>query len=287
MGFSHFIFGYGSLICPNSRAITAPTLKSRSATPVKVKHLERLWSLPIPEAGMTAMGIRYKANAECVGVLVPVNEEELERFDIRETGYIRVPIDHAHVERISFLPPEEHYGGSYCYFEQLDKSSSSSPESESSSLPQVWVYLQENPQPISKECPIAQTYVDIILRGCLSISPDFARDFLLSTQGWHPDQFHDDSAVVYSGSCCRGSGTCNAITSLGEDEEKEQKEEEDATGAAKTPTAFWVNDRHNPLYVRADVEYSKEKGHELDRMLELYRPEIAHRRHFYGRSFTV
>jgi hypothetical protein len=70
--YSHYIFGYGSLLCPISRAITIPTLKHRVATPVKVKHLQRMWSFPVVECGMTFMGIKHLPNAECVGVLVPI-----------------------------------------------------------------------------------------------------------------------------------------------------------------------------------------------------------------------
>lgn len=93
MTFRHYIFGYGSLICPASRARTAPTLFDRVATPARVKHLERSWSLPVQEYGMTFIGVRERHGADCVGVLVPVNEEKLDLFDVREAGYNRVEVD--------------------------------------------------------------------------------------------------------------------------------------------------------------------------------------------------
>jgi hypothetical protein len=40
----HFIFGYGSLICPLSRAVTAPSLKDAIAEPAVISHIERTWS---------------------------------------------------------------------------------------------------------------------------------------------------------------------------------------------------------------------------------------------------
>ena len=40
----HFIFGYGSLICPLSRAVTAPSLKDAIAEPTVISHIERTWS---------------------------------------------------------------------------------------------------------------------------------------------------------------------------------------------------------------------------------------------------
>jgi cation transport regulator ChaC len=36
-----FVFGYGSLICPHSRAITVPHMAERTVTPVLVRNVER------------------------------------------------------------------------------------------------------------------------------------------------------------------------------------------------------------------------------------------------------
>jgi hypothetical protein len=246
--FPHYIFGYGSLICPSSRAITAPTLAGRAATPVRVKNLQRLWSLRIPNAGMIAMGIRRKENAECVGVLVPVNDEELAQFDIRELGYDRVPVEHHHVERISSLDQQTHYDHEHSFHRQSTL--------QSRGPITIWVYVQQDPMPVSPEYPIAQSYLDVILRGCMTISPEFAKDFLKTTRGWHPRDFHD------------------AEIPASQDENKSDEE----------GVAFWVNDRHSPLYVRADVEYSKSAGDQLDRLLQDHRPEMSSRRNFYGRS---
>ena len=45
--------------------------------------------------------------------------------------------------------------------------------------------------------PIPQSYVDIIIRGCLTISEDFARSFIETTHGWKDDEDHwvDDREV--------------------------------------------------------------------------------------------
>lgn len=114
----NFIFGYGSLICPQSRAITAPTLSNSTAEPVVVKHIERTWSAS-PRAfygrqahsglenntpttsvrGMTPVGVRFRRGAVCNGVLICVDEEELFRFDKRELGYSRQRIDVADIHR--------------------------------------------------------------------------------------------------------------------------------------------------------------------------------------------
>jgi cation transport regulator ChaC len=85
----HFIFAYGSLICPKSRAITAPSVAAKPATPVLVKNVERTWAKKASMSSMTAMGVQFKDDAECVGVLLPVNDSELGAFDMREQGYDR------------------------------------------------------------------------------------------------------------------------------------------------------------------------------------------------------
>ena len=112
----HFIFGYGSLICPQSRAVTAPSLKDAVAEPVVISHIERTWSARVSKhqldddddvdgqdddgviiRGWTPMGVRFRRGAECNGVLISVDEEELLQFDMREVGYVRRRIDLADV----------------------------------------------------------------------------------------------------------------------------------------------------------------------------------------------
>ena len=120
----HFIFGYGSLICPKSRQITAPTLQDTIAEPVVIENIERTWSARVHKQsenntnkntdtknnngdrdhilGWTPMGVRFKQGAKCNGVLICVDEDELMRFDVREAGYVRHRIDladiHPHVD---------------------------------------------------------------------------------------------------------------------------------------------------------------------------------------------
>jgi hypothetical protein len=69
--------------------------------------------------------------------------------------------------------------------------------------------------------------VDIILRGCLTISEEFAHEFFLTTKGWDPSELQEGS------------------------------DDED----------WWVDDRRDPLYARADRKYSLEHAKELDKLL--------------------
>ena len=135
----HFIFGYGSLICSKSRAVTIPEHADAVVTPVLVEGLQRVWCKR-STFGMTAVGVRLAHNinsnniiknsiksdrrtdaattttaaaiataAECVGVLLPVGAVDLQRFDEREKGYRRALLDLKQVHRVPFLDPEQHY----------------------------------------------------------------------------------------------------------------------------------------------------------------------------------
>jgi hypothetical protein len=293
----HFIFGYGSLICPQSRAITAPTLSS-FAEPVIIHNLERTWSARVfREAsssgssirdhieGYTPVGVRLRKGARCNGVLIHVGEEELKRFDIRESGYVRHKIDVGDIqphmetdelieEEMPLWPNSGHDEGDLHSFamkrvqcpncrvvfqegfekrRQQSVSGKTANEhlSESSmdvlnvndSLSEiaVWVYIQSEDLPASINFPITQSYLDIIIRGCLSVSLDFARRFLETTDGW----LHDGKST-----------------------------DEHAT----TDHHTWINDRHDPVYVRADSEYSSEHGDRIDRLIEEHHPEAFKRR---------
>ena len=307
--FPHWIFGYGSLICPSSRAVTAPSLQGRRSTPVLVRHLERLWSFPIPECGQTFMGIRRQPQAQAVGVLVPVSDDELAQFDMRELGYERVSVSHKDVERIPFLVEDDdraghsggnenkqqHYGSSddfVCYFDQVKMAGSTiSDRLQAQHSPNqnndinVWVYVQQAPAPIQCDAPIAQSYLDVILRGCLTISKQFAHHFIETTRGWSVGDFDGGRNYV----CVVGqqSGTNEKqkrdVVSQQDGETSLTAMSSSATSAngveTEHPRTFWVDDRKNPLYVRADPDFSNKFGHELDDLLKTLRPAEMHHRY--------
>jgi hypothetical protein len=109
-----------SQICPDSRAVTAPSLKGVIAEPVIINNIERTWSARVHKhrhkndgdqeqegemvdgnrdhiLGWTPMGVRFKKGGHCNGVLINVDEEELARFDMREMGYTRKRIELADI----------------------------------------------------------------------------------------------------------------------------------------------------------------------------------------------
>lgn len=248
--FPHLVFGYGSLICPDSRAITAPTVAERHTIPVNAQNVERTWAKKSVR-GMTSMGVRFREGVECVGVLVPVNEEELSQFDEREIGYDRVELKADDIFQIPFLA-DHYYEDTFLAEDKLE-------------IPRIWVYVQKDPIPATESHPIVQSYLDIILRGCLSISEEFADEFMKTTKGWDPAELSDDDVSSSN-------------------EQEDANSENGYLSDDDLDDVVWIDDRKDPIYVRADVNYSLKKANELDRVLRKHRPEELGKRKRKGKS---
>jgi hypothetical protein len=206
---------------------------------------------------MTAMGVQFSPDASCVGVLYPLSEKELLRFDRRERGYHRHEIPITQVDLIDYLH-DDYYDEAYeehsLFLEAVAGKRSDV---------RIWIYVPCKPQPPDEEHPIAQTYVDVILQGCLNIHEDFARMFLESTKGWNPQELltdEEDDDDNNSGSDDNNSGS-----------------EEDIDSDVANDVIAWVNDRDRPIYMRADTDYSQKEGPTIDELLREHRPEF-HRR---------
>jgi cation transport regulator ChaC len=248
----HFIFGYGSLICEQSRKLTAPTL-TKPAYPVTVHHLRRTWTARCKYNkeredeidhlihGQTAMGIEQKDGSQTTGVLIEVDEDELAYFDKREKGYTRFEIDAMHIfdihgdkedhehdvlregQRRRRLSNAKDTNGNDLKAEDIQEISS-----------KVWVYIPNKGVYADDKYPIMQSYLDIIIRGCLNISEDFAIKYLETTHGF---DVHDQS-----------------------------------------PQYVWIDDRHDPHYVRADKDWSKNMGSVADDILKKIHPSAVEKR---------
>lgn len=147
----HWIFGYGSLICADSRARTGVT---GEALPVVLNGFERGWNVPIASADLSVVGIQRHSERCTGGMIFPLNDAELTRFDAREVEYERVPLAREQLQPLRDQPLPD---GDF------------------------WVYL---PHPSDSPHPIAQSYLDVILHGCIQESMDFARHFLRHTSDW-------------------------------------------------------------------------------------------------------
>jgi len=151
----NYIFGYGSLICTDSRSRTGI---SGSAHPIEVRGIARKWSVHVPDYAGTAVGAHSDPEAYCNGVFFAVDEDNLGRFDGREKGYRRIELPWADVQSLS-----------------------------TESLPLtgiLWAYVGTSQAAPEAARPIMQSYLDVILNGCLNYGPDFARRFTELTGQW-------------------------------------------------------------------------------------------------------
>ena len=208
---TNYLFGYGSLICSSSAAITGNiTGKAQACV---VSGITRSWSAKVnweaPEgstglSGATAvtcsMVEAHSTIKETCGVLLEVEGDEMTKFDIRERGYERIELKRDQVASLDSSQPLEIVEGG-----------------------RIWCYISEDRVPSTEANPILQSYVDVIIKGCYEHSPKFVETFVKTTTLW-------------------GDGV-------------------------------WLDDRHNPVYTRADNEWSSEKGKDIDEMLQRIMPE--------------
>jgi hypothetical protein len=95
----HFIFGYGSLICPESRRITnAHFAETSLAQPVLIQDWARRWCARTT-TGYTAVGVVPSAaetspqRSSCMGLLLgAVTDAALADVDLREASYDRYSV---------------------------------------------------------------------------------------------------------------------------------------------------------------------------------------------------
>ena len=149
-----YIFGYGSLINSNSRSITGIT---GEGIPVRINKIKRSWCATSKANPMASVGIESDINCSCNGVLFPIDQKELSKFDARETGYYREFLPKS---QINFLSEDILIGED------------------------VWIYFAKQTNHPCPNQPIVQSYVDVIIEGCLEISLDFTAEFLKTTTGW-------------------------------------------------------------------------------------------------------
>ncbi|KXS11090.1 hypothetical protein M427DRAFT_158553 [Gonapodya prolifera JEL478] len=256
----HFVFGYGSLISASSRARTAPPNDRFPHLPVRAHTLRRMWSIRSRSRGCTALGcVQVDGccdgawNEECPNVANGVvfylgGEVEMRAYGEREgSEYIRTLLPPSHLQSTSpsLLP-------SY-----LTHHSS-----------RIWVYVHPDisrAQLPTVQFPIAQTYLDVVLAGCLEIGEGFAEEFVRST--W----FHTSAQVspaIRTRHCqptcstvCDGftrtpsqpPGNCCFLSSMSSVPTPPSKPTTTATTDTNTQTCMcipWVDDRQSPRYIR-------------------------------------
>jgi len=335
----HYVFGYGSLTCPDSRAATAQALRggitadgaetaTDGAIPVRLNNWVRLWNtrgpntyLGVERCRSSSTGGRDTDESEnhhsCVGVLVPLPSSDpsvLEALDRRERAYQREKVDLGSIERVDDLllksqeeldggnddkdgpkglqrgkqaihnryykdtflegwrqphradEKEEASGGNY----DSEGSATASTDDAGANHPAsnnvcVWIYV-----PLKKyqgwarpENPILQSYVDICIRGCLSISTAFAREFVDGTYGWYPGHFHERPATTEAaGISTKGNDRADNNNKSKDDDDNSEE------SSSCDDRCCWIDDRNKPVYIRADKEYSLQHSNSLDAVFD-------------------
>lgn len=160
----NYIIGYGSLINVESQNITG---KSLSSIPAILNGYSRSWTVTYDHLKFCALGV-YENPAHKINVVI-FEAEDLAVFDAREHGYTRIEISTSQLTAWDKSFPVPTDG-------------------------KIWIYLPyaEKFGQASDRHYIWQSYVDVILMGCISISSSFAEEFMNSTQGWDLRFFNDD-----------------------------------------------------------------------------------------------
>ena len=232
--------------------MTAPQHADKVATPVEVHGIERVWSKRSKKLGMTAMGIRKQEGASTVGVILPVDEADLPKFDQREQGYSRILIDLDDVDMVPFLGESYYENDDHRIFWHAKRSNNQSQDHI-----KIWAYLPNVITPADPDHPIVQSYVDTILRGCLDVGGEaFAKEFIQQTKGWKPEELLEDSSS--------------------DEEETFQYNRSDSMYSSTE--SVWVDDREDPLYIRGDPSHSRKNASRFDRLLRTYTPETFQER---------
>ncbi len=151
----NYLFGYGSLISEDSRRRTGLTGESFI---VRVSDYKRSWNVLIPEEKTVGLGVEKKLGYSCNGVIFEIDKKELPKFDERETNnYERTNIS---IEQIEFL------------------------ENKSIKEGEIWVYVTKNKGEPNEKFSIQQSYIDVVLTGCLEVNKEFALEFMRTTYDW-------------------------------------------------------------------------------------------------------
>lgn len=150
-----FVFGYGSLISKESRE---RSVISDQVFSVNIKGLERGWFAHSEKRKMAVLGVRENSPSWCNGVLIGVDADQLEKFDLREASYTRIKVQ---ASRVTCLE-----------------------DNSVSDADTIWAYVPKKIEFPTEEYPIYQTYVDVSLSGCLEYGESFASDFVTTTVFW-------------------------------------------------------------------------------------------------------
>jgi hypothetical protein len=143
-----WIFGYGSLINRASLRHTLADAAVGEIVPGRIAGWRRSWSNRVAAARRTGLSVRPEPGACVNGVAIELLRPEFEALDRREAGYLR-----QRIEAQTLVDGE------------------------------LWLYTKPDAAMATAEFPIAVSYLDVVLSGCLALGRDFAVEFLTGTPG--------------------------------------------------------------------------------------------------------
>jgi glutathione-specific gamma-glutamylcyclotransferase len=162
---SHAVFGYGSLVNAEARKATL------RASPAELAGWTRQWmhAVETSKGNTCVLTVGRQPGATLLGVVMPVNQNELADFDRRETAYKRAQVK-VRLSASGVVQP-------------------------------AWIYVGDaaHRQPATRECPIWLSYVDCVLAGYFELGGAAAVEgFITSTTGWDGPLRDDRAAPLYS-----------------------------------------------------------------------------------------
>lgn len=167
------IAGYGSLMNTTSRSLTESSSSLTSAgspaVPARISGFSRLWCA-FERSHYSPLGIIESEEAAVNVVLFNSTRDRLINFDKRETNYTRVSVPASSV----FLVNENR-----------------------TALNSVEIYVPNSTFLPYDDAPIVQSYVDVVVSGCLEHSEAFAREFVTSTLRWDAPWVNDRESLRY------------------------------------------------------------------------------------------
>lgn len=170
-----YMIGYGSLMQRESRLRSAPG--SSENLPIRLSGFSRSWSARGWPTGFssTLVGVERDPGARIVASIYRVfDTEDVRVTDKREHSYCRELVEPGQIEMLDGSAPP--------------------------SRGKIWIYVPQARfrQAPSPEYPINQSYVDIILSGCLQLEKkvvepglDFAEACIDTTGGWSTHWVND------------------------------------------------------------------------------------------------
>lgn len=140
---------------------------STGSKPVWLKNHTRKWNVNYDHLQFCALGVYKQEESQINAVLFSTDNIEL--FDLREHGYTRHQLDRSEI----------------IMWDQNEIVPDDAP---------IWIYYPEAKN-VGQPGPghfIWQSYVDVIIMGCLSFNKDFAQHFISTTFEWNKSIFKND-----------------------------------------------------------------------------------------------